>query len=65
MVSGWSGEEPEVSCMVGPTWTAVIEAQALYEVLTHAGQQHFRQASNAPFVTRPIADKLGPFADNE
>jgi hypothetical protein len=47
------------------TWTAVIKAQALYEVLTHAGQQHFRQACNTPFVTGPIADKLGPFADNE
>ena len=43
---------------------AVIEAQALYEVLAHAGQQHFRQDCNTPFVTGPIANKFGPFADN-
>jgi hypothetical protein len=47
------------------TWTAIIETQALYEVLTMAGQLHFGQAANTPFVTGPIADKLGPFADNE
>jgi hypothetical protein len=46
------------------TWTSVIDAIALYEVLNHAGQQHFRQASNTPFVTGPIADRFGPFADN-
>ena len=47
------------------TWTTVVEAQALYEVLTKAGQEHFRQAANTPFVTGPIADKIGPFADND
>jgi hypothetical protein len=46
------------------TWTSVVEATALYEVLNHAGQQHFRQASSTPFVTGPIADRFGPFADN-
>jgi hypothetical protein len=47
------------------TWSAVIETQALFEVLTTAGQAHFGQAANTPFVTGPIAAKLGPFADNK
>ena len=47
------------------TWTMVVEAQALYKVLTKAGQEHFSQAANTPFVTGPIADKIGPFADND
>ena len=50
--------------MQATTWTSIIEATALYEVLNHAGQQHFRQASHTPFVTGPIADRFGPFADN-
>jgi hypothetical protein len=50
--------------LLNTTWTAVVEAQALYEVLTHDGQTHFHQAADTPFVTGPIADKLGPFADN-
>jgi hypothetical protein len=51
--------------MTNTTWTAVVEAQALYEVLTKAGQEHFKQAAHTPFVTGPIANKLGPFANNE
>jgi hypothetical protein len=47
------------------TWQTVVEAQALYEVLIKASQEHFRQAANTPFVTGPIANKFGPFADNE
>jgi hypothetical protein len=47
------------------TWSAVIEQQALFEVLTTAGQEHFGQAAATPFVTGPIAAKFGPFADNE
>jgi hypothetical protein len=29
------------------------------------GQNHFRQAADTPFVTGPLANKLGPFDDNE
>jgi hypothetical protein len=47
------------------TWSNIVEAQALFEILTSDGQQHFRQAADTPFVTGPIAAKLGPFADNE
>ena len=47
------------------TWTAIVEAQALHEILTHEGQRHFRQAADTPFVTGPIAEKIGPFDDNE
>jgi hypothetical protein len=47
------------------TWTSIIEAQALYEVLTKDCQDHFYQAAETPFVSGPIADKIGPFADNE
>jgi hypothetical protein len=50
--------------MENTTWTSIIEAQALYEALIAAGRAHFSQASNTPFVTGPIADKFGPFADN-
>jgi hypothetical protein len=46
------------------TWTAVLEAQALYEILTNKGQKHYRQASNTPFVTGPIATLIGPFTTN-
>jgi hypothetical protein len=41
-----------------------VEAQALYEVLITSGLTHFNQAANTPFATGPIANKLGPFADN-
>jgi hypothetical protein len=51
--------------MTNTTWTAVVEVQALYEVLTKAGQDHFKQAAPTPFVSGPIANKLGPFTDNE
>jgi hypothetical protein len=47
------------------TWSSVIEAQALFEVLPKDCQKHFQQAEETPFVTRPIADKIGPFEDNE
>jgi hypothetical protein len=47
------------------TWTSVVEAQALYEVLLADGQQHFNQAAPTPFVTGPIAAKFGPFDDND
>jgi hypothetical protein len=51
--------------MENTTWTTIVEAQALYEVLTAAGQAHFHQAANTPFVSGPIAAKIGPFADND
>jgi hypothetical protein len=47
------------------TWSSVIEAQALFEVLTKNCQKHFQQAEATPFVTGPIAEKIGPFDDNE
>jgi hypothetical protein len=47
------------------TWTSVVEAQALYEVLLADGQRHFNQAAPTPFVTGPIAAKFGPFDDND
>jgi hypothetical protein len=47
------------------TWSTIVEALDLFDVLTTDGQNHFRQAANTPFVTGPLANKLGPFADNE
>jgi hypothetical protein len=47
------------------TWTTIVESQAMFEVLTTAGQEHFAQAANTPFVTGPIASQFGPFANNE
>jgi hypothetical protein len=51
--------------MENTTWSMVIEAQALFKVLTKDCVEHFYQASDTPFVTGPIAKKIGPFADNE
>jgi hypothetical protein len=47
------------------TWSTIVEAADLFDVLTTDGQNHFRQAANTPFVTGPLANKLGPFEDNE
>jgi hypothetical protein len=47
------------------TWSTIVEASELFSVLTMDGQQHFRQAADTPFVTGPLANKLGPFDDNE
>lgn len=47
------------------TWSTIIEATRLFEVLTTDGQTHFCQAADTPFVTGPIAAKLGPFDNNE
>jgi hypothetical protein len=44
---------------------SVIEAQALYKVLLATGQKHFKQAADTPFATGLVANKLGPFADND
>jgi len=51
--------------LINTTWSTVIEAQALFEVLTKDSQEHFHQAAETPFVSGPIAEKIGPFADNE
>jgi hypothetical protein len=51
--------------MADTTWSTVIEAQALFEVLTKDCVEHFYQAAETPFVTGPIAEKIGPFANNE
>ena len=50
--------------MENTSWSAVVEAQALFEVLTKASQDHFHQAANTPFVSGPIADMIGPFDEN-
>jgi hypothetical protein len=47
------------------TWSSVIEAQVLFEVLTKDSQEHFHQAAETPFVSGPIASKIGPFVNNE
>jgi hypothetical protein len=51
--------------MGNTTWSMVIEAQALFEVLTEDCVEHFYQATDTPFVIGPIAEKIGHFADNE
>jgi len=47
------------------TWHAVIEKQAIFEALLEHGQTHFSQASDTPFVTGPVAKRIGPFKFNE
>jgi hypothetical protein len=47
------------------TWTAVVNRQAMWEVLLHQGREHFSQARDTPFATGPIANLIGPFDDNE
>jgi hypothetical protein len=45
------------------TWSSIIEAQALFEVLTKDSQEeHYHQAAETPFVSGPsiIASKIGP-----
>jgi hypothetical protein len=55
----------EPNDIVHTSWSSIVEAQALYEVLTKASQEHFYQVVETPFVTGPIAEKYGPFADNK
>lgn len=45
----------------------IIEAQALFKVLTTAGgHAHFGQAADTPFVKGPVADnKIGPSINND
>ena len=47
------------------TWTALLKVEAIWEALLHQGRAHFSQASDTPFATGPIADKVGPFEQNE
>ena len=47
------------------TWTALLEAEAIWEALLHQGHAHFSQALDTPFATGPIADRVGPFKQNE
>jgi hypothetical protein len=51
--------------LTNTTWSTVIKSQALFEVLTKDCQEHFYQAAETPFLTGPVVDKIGPFADNE
>ena len=47
------------------SWKTVIEAQALFEVLSKDCQAHFNQAAETPFVSGPISEKIGPFDQNQ
>jgi hypothetical protein len=53
------------SDLTNTTWSTVIEAQVLFEVLTKDCQEHFYQAAETPFITGPVMEKIGPFADNK
>lgn len=55
----------DLNDMENTTWSTVIKAQALHEVLTKDCMEHFYQAAETPFVSGPIAVKLGPFVDNK
>jgi len=46
------------------TWTAIVEAQAIWEMLISQGKEHFSQASDTPFVSGPVNDLIGPFKFN-
>ncbi len=46
------------------TWKAHVHAKAIWEALLSHGWEHFSQASNTPFATRPIAKILGPLEWN-
>jgi hypothetical protein len=54
----WTPNNPQ--CLDDTTWKSHIEAEAIWEALLSHGKEHFSQASNTPFVSRPIAIFLGP-----
>jgi hypothetical protein len=58
-------DDPDKNLNDTTTWSSIIEAQALFEVLTEDNQEHYHQAAKTPFISGPIASKIGPFADNE
>jgi len=47
------------------SWTAIVEAEGIWEALLQHGKEHFSQAKDTPFVAGPIADHIGPFEFNE
>ena len=47
------------------TWTPIVDAQELYQLLTNKGQLHYQQATETPLVKGLFAEKLGPFDDND
>jgi len=47
------------------SWTAIVEAEGIWEALLQHGKEHFTQANDTPFVAGPIADYIGPFEFNE
>ena len=47
------------------TWTPIVDAQELYQLLTSEGQLHYRQAAQTPLVKGPFTKKIGPFDNNE
>jgi hypothetical protein len=51
--------------LIDTTWSSIIEAQALSEVLTKDSQEDYHQAAETPFVSGPVASKIGPFVDND
>jgi hypothetical protein len=46
------------------TWKSLMECEALWEALLLQGKEHFGQASATPFATGPLAEIMGPFAQN-
>lgn len=47
------------------SWTSLVEATAIWEALQTNAVKHFTQASDTPFVTGPISERIGPFEYNE
>ena len=67
-------EYAQLTCVLVPddttnlaqtTWTPIVDAQELYQLLTTEGQLHYQQAAETPLVKGPFTEKLGPFDDNE
>jgi hypothetical protein len=46
------------------TWKSLMECEPLWEALLLQGKEHFGQASATPFATGPLAELMGPFAQN-
>ena len=55
-------DQPHDLCTT--TWTSIVDADELHDVLTKEGQMHYQQAASSPLVSGPIGEKIGPFDDN-
>ena len=67
-------EYAQLTCVLVPddtanlahtTWTPIVDAQELYQILMTKGQLHYQQAADTLLVKGPFTEKLGPFDDNE